>query len=115
MQNDNIIQAAGVHKTYDTGAPGLVMASMSRAIAGIISWEPIVLRRLQPTQHTRISAVCLFQSVTQSTDRGQAWLPLMKLLVNPHCKLSIPDWIVDDLQNTRARILADLGAEDISI
>jgi hypothetical protein len=95
-------------------APGLVMASMSRAIAGIISWEPIVLRRLQPTQHTRVSAVCLFQPVSQSTDRGQAWLPLTKFIINPHRKFPLPGWMVDALQNSHTRLLADLGIEDCS-
>ena len=77
--------------------PGLIMMQMSRAPGGFKTWEPILRRRLQPKLHTRVSAICLFQSGLEWTTDGEAWIPHTKLLVNPHAKIPLPEWIVKQL------------------
>ena len=77
--------------------PGLIMVQMSHAPGGFKTWEPILRQRLQPTLHTRVSAICLFESGLQGTSDGEAWIPRTKLIVNPHAKRPLPDWIVQQL------------------
>ncbi len=74
-------------------APGLVMVQLSRAPGGIVSWEPVLKRRFQPTIHTRVSAVCLFTSGQVPTQDGAALLTEIKLLINPHAQHPLPEWI----------------------
>jgi hypothetical protein len=78
-------------------APGLIMMQMSRAPGGFTTWAPLLERRLQPNLHTRVSAVSLFTSGLAGTDEGEAWVPHTKLLINRNAKLSLPEWIVDQL------------------
>jgi hypothetical protein len=54
--------------------PGLIMVQMAGAPGGIVSWDPIIKRRFQPTIHTRVSAVCLFHSDHELTGDGEAWI-----------------------------------------
>jgi hypothetical protein len=78
-------------------SPGLVMVQMSRAPGGIKSWEPILRRRFQPNLHTRVSAVCLIQSGLETTPDGEAWIPEVKVISNPHARIPLPKWITDGL------------------
>jgi hypothetical protein len=73
-------------------APGLVMLQTSGAAGAWRKWEPILRRRLQPTMHTRVSAVCLFQGGQVLTERGETIRRETKLIVNPYAALPIPDW-----------------------
>lgn len=85
--------------------PGLIMVNLSSAAGGFTSWEPLIRRRFQPNIHTRVSAICLFESGLKSTGQGMAWIPRTKLLVNPHAKHPLPSWIADNL----ARYVGDLS------
>jgi len=84
-------------KQLPKDSPGLAMVQMSRAPGGIKSWEPILRRRFQPNLHTRVSAVCLFQSGHELTPDGEAWIPETKLISNPHARFPLPAWIIDAL------------------
>jgi hypothetical protein len=53
--------------------PGLIMIDMHQAPGGFQAWEPLLRRCFQPTQRTRVGAVCLFQSEVQPTEEGFAW------------------------------------------
>jgi len=50
-------------------------------------------RRFQPTINTRVSALCLFASSQTQTPQGAASLTQVKLLINPHARNPLPDWI----------------------
>ncbi len=80
-----------------TDAPGLIMVHMFRAPGGFKHWEPLLRRRFQPTLHTRVSAICLFESGLEPTANGEAWIPRAKLLLNPHARLLLPSWATSNL------------------
>ena len=73
--------------------PGLIMIQMAHAPGGFRCWVPLLQRRLQPNLHTRVSAICLFASGLETTPDGEAWVPRVKVLANPHARLSLPAWI----------------------
>jgi hypothetical protein len=76
-----------------TEGPGLVMVQMGNAPGGFKSWEALILRRFQPTVHTRVSAVCLFSAGTILTEAGFVALSQTKVLVNPFASTPVPPWI----------------------
>src|SRR5271169_4300796 len=84
-------------KQLPNDSPGLIIVQMSQAPGGIKSWEPILRRRFQPNLHTRVSAVCLFQSGHEHTSDGEAWIPETKLTSNPHARFPLPAWIIEAL------------------
>jgi hypothetical protein len=84
-------------KQLPSDSPGLIMVQMSRAPGGFKSWEPVLRRRLQPTQHTRVSMVCLFGSGYQLTPEGEAWILETKLIPNPNARFPLSTWITDAL------------------
>lgn len=85
--------------------PGLIMVAMWNAAGGFGTWEPLLRRRLQPALHTRVSGVCLFTSGVCSTPDGEAWVPRTKLIVNPHARHPLPEWVHPQL----ARFASDIG------
>ncbi len=99
-------------KQLPTDSPGVVMIETNRAPGGFKSWEPLVRRRLQPTQHTRVSTVCLFSSGLTATEGGEAWLPETKLIANPHARFQLPRWLTDALANARGAHEASLYANE---
>ena len=76
-------------------APSLVMAGVARASGAMKTWEPVLLRRFQPTMHTRVGGVCLFSGGFFLTPRGEDQLFETKIILNPHAKFPLPGWIVD--------------------
>jgi hypothetical protein len=74
-----------------TTGPGLVMMHMGNAPGVFTSWEPLILRRFQPTVHTKVGAVCLFSAGNMLTERGFAKLSQIKLLTNSHAKTQGPE------------------------
>jgi hypothetical protein len=85
-------------KQLPTDAPSLVMIEMSRAPGGILTWEPILRRRLQPNIHTRVSAVCLFGGGQKLEPGGGDSISYeVKLIENPHASRPLPAWIMDTL------------------
>jgi hypothetical protein len=81
--------------------PGLVMIDMNRAPGGFEAWEPLLRRCFQPTQRTRVGAVCLFMSEMQATEEGFAWFLQTKLLINPHARFPLATWLTEGLQTGR--------------
>lgn len=77
--------------------PGLIMVQTAHALGAFKTWEPILRRRLQPSLHTRVSAICLFHSGLEFTENGQAWIPRTKLILNPYAKHPLPGWISQQL------------------
>jgi hypothetical protein len=76
-------------------APGLIMIQTSGATGAFRQWAPLLTARLQPNQHTRVSAICLFQSGMAPSPTGlEEWQPEARAIVNPHAPLPIPQWIV---------------------
>ena len=80
-------------------SPGLIIAAMSGAPGGMRSWEPLLRRRLHPGQHTRVSAICLFEGGHEPTPGGEAWVLRTKLLRNARAKMPLPDWTMNALQS----------------
>lgn len=77
--------------------PGLVMIDVASASGAFESWSALIQRRLQPTIHTRISGVCLFEGGMMPTDKGYDWLLRTKLLTNPNARFQLPGWIQDTI------------------
>lgn len=87
--------------------PGLIMIQMSNAAGAFRSWEPLLARRFQPNQHTRVSAICLWLSGLEPTPEGEAWIPQTKLLLNPHARHRLPSWIVRSLTRFHPKSAVD--------
>src|SRR5207245_6707038 len=71
---------------------GLIMIDVGNVIGSFQDWEAIFRRRFQPTQHTRISAVCLFEGSSTPTEAGYNWLLHTKLITNAHAQFQLPAW-----------------------
>jgi hypothetical protein len=82
-------------KQLPTDSPGLIMVQMPHAPGGILTWEPILRRRVPAGIHTRVSAVCLFQGWHAPILVGDAWSHKTKLIQNPHASRPLPAWIMD--------------------
>lgn len=81
------------------GSPGLVMVEVSRATGAFRTWEPLLARRLQPQQHTRVSGVVLFSSGMWPLPSGEAWVPSTKVLENQFASKAAPGWLLDRLRS----------------
>jgi hypothetical protein len=81
-----------------TDAPGLIMIYVSGNVGAIKAWRTLIERRLQPNLHTRVSAVCLFQTGQVLTEEGEDWRIECKIIPNPHARFPLPSWIIDQLQ-----------------
>jgi hypothetical protein len=84
-------------------APGLIMAGVGSATGAMKTWEPLLQRRFQPQMHTRVGGVCLWAGGMFSTPKGEDQLLEPKLIVNPHARFPLPEWI--------RRTLAEIGDE----
>jgi hypothetical protein len=78
-----------------TDAPGLIMIYTSGNVGAMKAWRALIERRLQPTLHTRVSAVCMFSSGQLQTEQGEDWRIECKLVPNPHARLPLPAWIAE--------------------
>ncbi len=81
--------------------PGVVMIDLTGVPAPPDKWEALIRRRLQPTIHTRVSAVCLFSAGHISTAQGDAVEFQVKPICNPNARCRAPDWVVENLRNVR--------------
>lgn len=82
-------------KQLPDDAPGLIVVDVSKAIAAIKAWEPLIMRRFQPSIHTRVGGVCLVSSgIDMAGDGGGLSLSSsVKFIANPHAKFSVPSWV----------------------
>jgi hypothetical protein len=80
-----------------TDAPGLIMINIPGALGAMKGWETLLRARLQPTLHTRVSAVCLFQTGQESIAAGEAVVPHARVIINPHARLPLSPWIRESL------------------
>lgn len=83
------------------GEAGVVMIDISQATGAVESWVPLLQRRLQPTQHTRVSAIVLFSGGVWSTAEGEAWIPYTRAIVNPSAAITAPAWLIAQLEAWR--------------
>jgi hypothetical protein len=72
---------------------GFIMIDVGDVIGSFQDWGAILQRRFQPAQHTRVSAVCLFEALSGPTDNGYDWMLRTQLITNPHAQFKLPDWI----------------------
>jgi len=77
--------------------PGLILVDVNRAPSALSTWEALLCRRLQPSIHTRVSAVCLFMGGIIPTPGGEATEIEVKVIVNNHAKNPAPRWIIENL------------------
>jgi hypothetical protein len=82
-----------------TTAPGLIMIDMNRAQTGLKAWGPLIQRRLQPTQHTRVSAVCLFTQAISLTGDALKWQSTTRYIANRHARQLLPGWLETQLRS----------------
>jgi hypothetical protein len=81
-----------------TDAPGLIMIYTSGTVGAMKAWRALIERRLQPNLNRRVSAVCLFSSALQETEQGEGWKVECKLILNPHARIPLPQWIIEQLE-----------------
>jgi hypothetical protein len=84
-----------------THEPGLIMMDMTSVSGGFGEWEALLLRRLQPTIHTRVSGISLDRWGMRSTDEGEAVIPEMRLIENDHAVMPLPKWLRAQLNSTK--------------
>jgi hypothetical protein len=84
-------------------APGVVMLQTSAATGAFKLWEPMLRKRLQPKLHTRVSAICLFESGMHPQEIGVEWRPETKTLTNEHAVLRLPEWVTAQLARFGSR------------
>ena len=84
-------------KQLSRESPGLVMLSLSGTVAPFRAWRPLLLRRLQPNLHTRVSAICLFHSGIETTASGEDVVTHMSLIENAHALHQLPAWVIASL------------------
>jgi hypothetical protein len=78
--------------------PGLIMFDMTANASGMAAWRPLLVRRLQPKQHTRVGAVCLFTGNYMLGPQGLGWFPDASFLRNAYACHMVPDWIAKRLE-----------------
>jgi hypothetical protein len=91
-----------VSKQLPPRSGNLAMADVSGAVSALRSWEALLLRRLQPNQHTRISAICMFSTVLGVAEGGFEQVSWTKLLQNPHAAVACAPWLLDALSRWKA-------------
>jgi len=89
-------------KQLPKDACGLIMVDMLNAIAGMKTWRPLLLRRFQPSMHTRVGGEGLFQWGMLLTPQGEATLPDTSFVSNPYAALPLPAWIPRALEQAGA-------------
>jgi hypothetical protein len=82
-------------------APGLIMVGVGQAPGAMKTWEPALRRRFQPQIHTRVSGVCLWLGGIFTTAKGAAQLFETSLILNPHARIPLPNWISETLAGIR--------------
>lgn len=82
-------------KQLPKDGPGLVIIDVASASGAFESWSALIQRRLQPSIHTRISGVCLFEGGMMPTNKGYNWLLRTKLVTNSNARFQLPGWIRD--------------------
>jgi hypothetical protein len=76
--------------------PGLVMIDIAGAPGSRHSWEPAIRGDLH--NHTRVSAVCLFQwAFLPRDDLAEFMSVIGRLIVNPSARRTLPSWIIERL------------------
>ena len=80
--------------------PGLIIIDMTSVPGGFREWEPLLLRRLQPSLHTRVSGICLVRWGTHSTPEGEAVVPDVQLIENSHAVMPLPKWLREQLKSS---------------
>lgn len=92
-----------------TDAPGLVMLDLGNAIGTWSVSGELIERRLQPAQHTRIGAVCMYFTGTLMNDAGVVTHDTTAHTVfNRYARLALPEWLRARLEalETRPRVPA---------
>jgi hypothetical protein len=84
-------------KQLPKDAPGIVMIDVSDASGGMRTWRPLLEKRLQPNMHTRVSAICLFASLSYPSDAGESWRMETKLLLNKNAAMQLSSSLISIL------------------
>jgi hypothetical protein len=82
-----------------TGEPGLVILDMAAAPDSFDNWEAILRGRLQPSIHTRVSAVLLTRASVQPGAEHFHWIVSKRLIENPNAVLPLPRWLAGQLES----------------
>jgi hypothetical protein len=77
-------------------APGLIMIETGDAVGALKRWEPVLVGRFRPAQHTRVSAIVLFRSGMRADDPPRLYLEV-KLVSNEFARYRLPAWIADKI------------------
>lgn len=91
--------------------PGLIMVDATREPTAFGSWGPDLVRRFQPTVHTRVGGLCLFAPRLLPSANGLLWVPQVRLHLNLHAKLPLPEWIstaLNEVADIFTMVFADI-------
>jgi hypothetical protein len=70
------------------------MIDAGDAVGALRRWEPVLVGRFRPAQHTRVSAVVLFRSGMRADDPPSLHLEA-KLVANEFARCRLSTWIAD--------------------
>jgi hypothetical protein len=73
--------------------PGLIMICGPTSRNELRVWSALIQRRFEHRIHTRVSGVCLFAGGMVPVANGYGWLVRAELVLNPHARVALPDWI----------------------
>jgi hypothetical protein len=74
-------------------APGIVMLYVGRATGAMHNWAAVMTRQFQPSKHTRVGGVCLFDAGFTPTTAGEEWRTRTQLVVHPYAAIPLPEWV----------------------
>lgn len=80
-------------KQLPKDGPGLLMIRGPTSRNELRVWGDLIQRRFQPHMHTRVGGVCLFDGGMMPVGNTYGWLVQAHLIVNPHARLALPEWI----------------------
>jgi hypothetical protein len=90
------------------GEPGLVILDMTAATASFDDWEAVLRGRLQPSLHTRVSAVLLTHSGLQGGARHFHHVVRNRLIVNSNAAIPLPPWLAAQLKSGQRSAFSQL-------
>lgn len=81
-------------KQLPSGKRGLIMISGPSSEKDLNVWGPLIRRRFQPSIHTRVGGVCLFDGgIVPAPEAKSDWKIQAHLVLNPFAKAALPPWI----------------------
>lgn len=77
------------------GKAGLIMICAPTSRNELRVWSELIQRRFQPSMHTRVGCVCLFEGEMMPVENRYSWAIRAQMVINPYAQVPLPTWIQD--------------------